>query len=372
MRIDFVITELFVGGAERCLTELAIGCAEQGDSVRVASIGSLPSGHQAMFVNRLKTHGIEVFSANCDRSIQMLTARARLRDWMKSTPPDVVQTMLFHANLIGTIAAKAANVDVRVGGVRVAQRSRFRSRLEAFAMKRMSAVICVSDSVLRFVLQSRTTKVPLHVIGNSIDIAHVDSLHAIDWSTISEALAPEGEQVLLFVGRLHPQKGLDFLFQALPALLDRHPDMRVVIAGDGTLHHWVQRNASMLPKGRVVITGWRGDALSLIKGCRLLVLPSRYEGMPNVVMEAMALGKPVAATRVEGVSELLREGAIDQTCSPEDHQGLQALIDRLWQNPARGELIGERNREIIAAHHSTAAMVQTYRDLYQSLLQKSG
>lgn len=369
MRIDFVITELFVGGAERCLTELAIGCAEQGDQVRVASIGTLPTGIQARFVDRLKAQGIEVFSANCDRAIQLLTARSRLRDWMKSDPPDVVQTMLYHANLIGTMAARSASIDVCVGGVRVAERSRLRSWLEAWAMNQMSAVVCVSDSVLRFVQQSRTTNAHLHVIGNSIDLAHLDNVPIVDWSTVSPVMKAKGEQVLLFVGRLHPQKGLDLLLQTLPELLKRYPEMRVVIAGDGPLRDWLENAALKFERNRILWVGWRSDALSLIKGCRLLVLPSRYEGMPNVVMEAMAARKPVAATRVEGISELLREGAIDQSCPPEDSTAMFKLLDHLWGDQGRGEMIGERNREIIAAHHSTSAMVQSYRDLYETLRQ---
>jgi len=369
VRIDFVITELFVGGAERCLTELAIGCAEQGDRVRVASIGSLPTGIQARFIDRLNAHGIEVFSANCDQSIQLLTARSRLRAWMKSDRPDVVQTMLYHANLIGTMAARSAGIDVCVGGVRVAERSRIRSRLEAWAMNRMSAVVCVSDSVLRFVHQSRNTRTSLHIIGNSIDLAHVDAVPVVDWSMVSPAMKARGEQVLLFVGRLHPQKGLDVLLQTLPELLKRYPEMRVVIVGDGPLREWLEEAALKFERERVLMVGWRSDALSLMKGCRLLVLPSRYEGMPNVVMEAMAASKPVAATRVEGISELLREGAIDQSCPPEDSNAMFKLLVHLWGDPARSELIGERNREIIAAHHSITAMVQSYRDLYATLRQ---
>ena len=368
LRIDFVITELFVGGAERCLTELAVGCARQGDRVRVASIGNFPAGTKARLVDRLKRHDIDIYSAQCDSPWKALVARARLRDWMKSDPADVVQTMLYHGNVIGTFAASAAGVPVRVGGVRVAERSWVRSQAEARAMRRMTAAVCVSESVMRFVRRSRRTDLPMHVIGNSIDLSHVDSLAVVDWSSISSEFLADDPQVLLFVGRLHRQKGLDVLFDALPPLLERFPEMRVVIAGDGPLHDFVQQNGVDAHPGRLVMTGWRSDALSLIKGCRVLVLPSRFEGMPNVVMEAMAARKPVAATRVEGIGELLREGAIDQSCPREDAAALKLVIEKLWSDPGRGDLIGERNREIVAAHHSTEAMVQSYRDLYFSLI----
>lgn len=368
LRIDFIITELFIGGAERCLTELAIGLAKRGDHVRVASVGSLPRGQQAALVDRLGAAGIEVFSAHCDRPLQFLRGRAALRDWMQRDRPDLVQTMLFHANVLGTLAAAAAGVTLRVGGVRVAERSRLRSMLEAWAMKRMDAVVCVSDSVREFVNAVHQTKATLHVIGNSVDLQQVDTTQEVDWSQVEWAEGPVGDQVLLFVGRLHTQKGIDILFNALPDLLDRYPDMQVVIVGDGPLRGWVVRRAQEMGRKRVAVMGWRGDAHSLIKGCRLLVLPSRYEGMPNVVMEAMAASKPIAATRVEGVNELLREGASDQTCPPNDVGALSRLVDQLWRDPQRAMLIGQRNREIIAAHHSSEAMVELYRDLYRSLI----
>ncbi len=367
MRIDFVITELFVGGAERCLTELAIGCAQRGDHVRVASIGSFPTAKQNHFVARLGAAGIELLSTNCDRPWHFLRARALLRDWLQANPPDVVQTMLFHANVIGTMAAAAAGIKACVGGVRVAERSRWRTFVEAQAMKRMAAVVCVSDSVREFVQGTCYTKTPLHVIGNSVDLRQVDHSPTFDWHELSIADGPTDDQVLLFVGRLHSQKGLDVLFKVLPDLLLRHSDMRVVLVGDGPRRGSIEAQAKSFGHSRVVVVGWRADALAIIKGCRLLVLPSRYEGMPNVVMEAMAASKPVAVTRVEGVNELLREGASDQTCPANDARALYELIDRLWSNPERATLIGQRNREIIAAHHSTYAMVTAYRDLYRTL-----
>lgn len=371
MRIDLVITEVFVGGAERCLTELAIGLARRGDRVRVASIGSLPHGQQGVLVERLRAADIEVFSASCDHPLHCLRARAQLRDWMRQDPADLVQTMLFHANILGTMAAKAAGIHIRVGGVRVAERSRLRKITEAWAMKRMDAVVCVSDSVREFVKQVHKTKTPLHVIGNSVDLQQADATPQVDWRQLHAAHGPLGDQVLLFVGRLHIQKGVDVLLRALPELLDRYPDLQVVIVGDGPLRGWIESRANEMGRKRVAVIGWRSDAHSLIKGCRLLVLPSRYEGMPNVVMEAMAASKPVAATRVEGVNELLREGASDQTCPPDDGTALGHLIDHLWRDSDRAKLIGQRNREIIAAHHGTEAMVECYRDLYRSLIDQS-
>src|SRR5690606_2045721 len=100
MRVDLVITELYVGGAERCLSELAVGLQRGGDRVRVASIAPLPVGEQAQLVRRLEAAGIEVYSADCAHSWQAARAFVALRRWFAQDRPDVVQTMLFHANVI--------------------------------------------------------------------------------------------------------------------------------------------------------------------------------------------------------------------------------------------------------------------------------
>jgi starch synthase (maltosyl-transferring) len=105
----------------------------------------------------------------------------------------------------------------------------------------------------------------------------------------------------------------------------------------------------------------------MIKACRVLVLPSRYEGMPNVVLEAMAAGKPVAASRVEGVEELLGDAADGQTCPPDDPAALRELIRRLWLDRQAADALGDWNRRRAEGRHPPEDVAATYRQLYGSL-----
>jgi len=366
MRIDFIITELFVGGAERCLAELAIGLTQAGDHVRVASLASLPTGQQAALVDRLRRHGIPVDSANCDRPFQVWRGYRWLQDWLRQGQPDVVQTMLFHANVVGTFAARSAGVPICVGGIRVAERKSLRLLIERQAIRRMDAVVCVSRSVERFVQDVFGNPLPpLVTIGNAIDFNRVDQTATIDWQAWGW---PADAQVLLFIGRLHRQKGVDVLIQTLQPLLAQHPTMRCLIVGDGPMRTELQQVAQRFTAARVQLAGWRDDPLSLIKSSRMLVLPSRYEGMPNVILEAMALGKPVAATHVEGVVELLGDQSRLQTCSPADPVALRQLIDRLWSDPAQAQEQGRRNRQRAVENHPLGKLIMQHRDLYCRLL----
>jgi glycosyltransferase involved in cell wall biosynthesis len=273
--------------------------------------------------------------------------------------------MLFHANALGTFAARSAGVPVCIGGLRVAEKHGSRLLVEKHAIRRMNAVVCVSRSVERFAHDVFGESIPsTHVIGNAIDVEAIDKIPAIDWTSLGW---PGDAQVLLFVGRLHRQKGLDVLVEAIEPLLSGPTDsraMRCLLVGDGPQRDEWNRIANRLGPARFQLTGWRSDSLALIKGCRLLVLPSRYEGMPNAVLEAMAAGKPVAATAVEGVTELLGDAAEGQTCPPEDPAALRELIRRLWQDPQAAREIGLMNRQRAADEHQIGRLTSRYRELY--------
>ncbi len=375
LRIDLVTTELPVGGAERCLTELALGLHRVGDRVRVAALGPLPSDDRGVLVRRLREAGIEVESAGCASSRQACRGYRWLKRWFREGQPDVVQTMLFHANVLGTWAARAADVPICVGGIRVADPNRLRLGVERLAVKRMDAMVCVSQSVKAF-----TDRVfpppapPAIVIPNGIDLTAVDQTAAVRWSDFGW---PDDAGVLLFVGRLHPQKGLHDLLAAIeplwqsksqtPGYSDTLPDdrpLRCLIVGDGPLRDQWNQIADQYGPERLQVVGWRSDALALIKACRLLVLPSHYEGMPNVVLEAMAAQKPIAATAVEGVAELLGEAAPWQTCPPASPDQLQQLIIRLWTDDAVADRCAAANRQRASETFGLEQAIQQYRDLY--------
>src|SRR5439155_4746020 len=107
--------------------------------------------------------------------------------------------------------------------------------------------------------------------------------------SLSELGVPYGRRVMLFVGRLDRQKGLDLFFQELPAIFRELPDHDLLLIGNGPQAAALQHCARRLRvQDRVHFGGWRNDVPSIMAAADLLVLPSRWEGMPNVVLEAMA------------------------------------------------------------------------------------
>ena len=369
MRIDFVITELNVGGAEKALTEIALGLAQRDHAVRVLSIGSKPSPGRDGLVHRLAAENVEVEFGGFDHWTAFQRASSWLRASLRARRPDVCQTFLFHANCLGAAAAHRAGVSRILGGLRVAESNWIRSMLERRAIAKMEKLVCVSTKVERF---ARTElRVPgdrCVVIPNGVDVSRYNQAQPYDWTQIEW---PAESEVALFVGRLHPQKGLELIQEQATRLLDgKH--RRLLFVGDGPLRVDLQRWAEGFG-GRVRLLGFQPDPAPYLKASTMLLLPSHYEGMPNVVLEAMAAGLPVVCSRVEGSEELLRGSSED----PIDRQGYQGfepgnsdqlarLAEQFFRDPDLRRVVGGANRNTVQRDFSIERMVDAYSELYES------
>jgi glycosyltransferase involved in cell wall biosynthesis len=191
-------------------------------------------------------------------------------------------------------------------------------------------------------------------------------------SSTSTAAIPEPlatlPATLLAIGRLDPQKGFDWLLQGAPRLLTTLPGYRLEIVGEGPERAVLAaRIAAAGLQGRVQLTGWQDDIPRRLRSAALVLVPSRWEGMPNVVLEAMAAGRAVVATQVEGVRELLGPECSAQSTPVHD---LAAFVDRvieLARDPVERTRLGEANARRARERFSIDAMVDAYAALYRTL-----
>jgi glycosyltransferase involved in cell wall biosynthesis len=368
MRIDFVITELFVGGAEKCLTDLVIGLAKRGDQVRVFSIGRLPSGPQTALVKRLQDANISIESGHSDSIWDLPQAVRRLRNWLHQSPAEIVQSFLFHANVITALAIHSKTKAKFIGGLRVAEPNRLRNLVERRAVACMDHLVCVSEATGRFA--SGALKCPIDkwsVIANSIDVGRWQGGSSYDWSHLNWS---SNSIVTLFVGRLHPQKNIECLQRNIDTIAPVHSDRRLLIIGDGPLGPSLRSWADEIGHDRVQCLPWQADVGTFMRASRVLVLPSHYEGMPNVVMEAMASGLPVVTSRVEGSEELLGDSRTVQSFDVGDEASMVRLISHFADNPQFAGEIGGENQSRMRDQFSIETMVERYRDLYQRRLSR--
>lgn len=365
-----VITELEVGGAEKCLTNLAGGLNRARFEPVVYSLAPRPSEGKDSLVRQLAAAGIATKFLNLRSRWQFFTAVSRLNQLFKEQQPQVMQSFLFHANVIGTMAAHRARVPHIVTGIRVADPSRWRQRVERWLAPRVDRMVCVSQGVETFCRHTcRFPEAKLQVIPNGIEL---ESSASFTPARLTELGLAAGRRALLFVGRLNRQKGLDWLIRdVLPDLLAALPEHDLVLVGDGPER---QELIGLADSGgiasRVHFVGWRPDVPAIMAAADVLLLPSRYEGMPNVVLEAMAMGLPIVATRAEGVVELLGTAAEEQACAAGDVDGFRERVVRLIADQPFSRQIIKENHARVAQKFSLTAMIQAYERLYESLLER--
>jgi len=312
VRIAFCITDLELGGAERCLTELATRLDRKRFEPIVYCLAPLPDDESNSCVPRLAAAGVPHVSLGARGLLHGPGATLRLiADWRRRRP-DVVQSFLFHANLVARVAARMTGVTGVVAGIRVAeQRHRWHLRLDRATQRMVDAYVCVSRSVADFSHDvGRLPAEKMHVIPNGIDPQLYPSPKAIDPGRLG---IPVQGRIVACVGRLDPQKDQAELIRSATDWMTERPDVHLLLVGQGPDRQRLECMARATPVAeRIHFTGWREDVPEILAASTLLTLPSRWEGMPNVVLEAMASRLPVVAADVEGVRELLGPAAGEQ------------------------------------------------------------
>ncbi|MGB6335980.1 MAG: glycosyltransferase family 4 protein, partial [Thermoanaerobaculia bacterium] len=164
-----------------------------------------------------------------------------------------------------------------------------------------------------------------------------------------EAPAPgTGEEYLLFVGRLRIRKGVEILLEALARLRSRIPDLRLLVAGDGEQGSSLERKAASLEvTDRVTFLGRcsAGEVRELLAGARALVVPSIYEGMPLVILEAMEASVPVIASRVSGIPEVVEDGVTGWLVPAENIDELTRVLEEAWRDEEESSRRGAAGRQ---------------------------
>ncbi len=183
-------------------------------------------------------------------------------------------------------------------------------------------------------------------------------------------LWPEGSDArLVCVASLSPKKGHRYLLDAFADVLRRFPRAGLLLVGEGAERARIECRARELGiASRVRLAGRREDARALIAAADLLVLPSLEEGMPNVILEAMAAGVPQVATAVGGTSEIVEAGATGFLVPARDPLLMSERIGKLLGNPRLRETLGRKARELFERRHAVEPMARAHEELYSEVL----
>jgi glycosyltransferase involved in cell wall biosynthesis len=356
-----------VSGVGEQVLQLAAGLRELGDEVEVLGRGpGGAAGPKVLFplfvvpavwraVRRFRPHVVQVHES--DGAVAALAVKA-LRAWMEPRPLLSALLQVSYVEELRAVRPLVAEGRVlgRPGGVEL----RFRWLKAPLQVLLGLVTARAADLVLA---PSAATAAEIR------RDYRVDEVGVIPNVTGGLRVEPAGEVegepgYLLFAGRLRVRKGVEVLLEALGELRRRVPGITLRIAGDGEHRTRLERTAAELGLAEAVSFLGTCDASrvrALLRGAAALVVPSIYEGMPLVVLEAMEAGVPVVASRVSGIPEVVVEGETGWLVPPEDPEALASVLAGVLADPGEARRRGEAGRRRVAERYRPAMAAAAWR-----------
>lgn len=370
IHILFVVNGLAIGGAEKKLLDLAGRLNPDAYRITVCSIGQggpLESAFRGLGVEVL------VIEKKSRADLSMIRKVARL---IRERDVDLVQTTLWLADVVGAFAARLAGgvpviswETVTHGENDILRTGRRHVILYTIAMKRVRKIVAVSDEIKQTLIERRGVPASkIETIHYGVDL---DRFNASTGNvTVRRELGiPSTHLVIGSVARMEPYKGVAYLQQAAVRLCGEFPDLSFVFAGDGSLRAGLEEDVRRSGlAGRIRFLGFRDDVQSIMQAFDVFVLPSITEGLPNVILEAMASAKPVIATRVGGVPEAVIPGQTGLLVPSADAGALADAVRELIMNPSAVERMGRAGRKRAETCFSVRDEVKRFERLYGSIV----
>jgi glycosyltransferase involved in cell wall biosynthesis len=185
-------------------------------------------------------------------------------------------------------------------------------------------------------------------------------------------LGSAGRPLVVAVSRLHRQKGLKHLLRAVPLIREEVPAVKIVVAGGGPLESKLTSQVRRLRiEESISLLGERKDVREVLAAADVFVLPSLWEGLPYVLIEAAALGKPIVAADIDGVREVIRSGETGILVPPRDPGRLAAALILLLKDQDLACKLGERAKRDIPPGFSLERMIRETETLYQEVFRNA-
>ena len=349
------------GGAQEHVYSLVTRLDRECYDVRVVSLSHGSS------VRRLQKAGIDV--TVIDEPDDRLAVRM-LADELAPFQPEIVHNHMYRAEVVGTRAALLLGEKGcrRPAIISTVHSSRVRCSEDRQTLRRltplMDRLIVVSKAIDHKIREEGRAVAPISLIYNGVDLQRYN--HQQPCCTLHEEyLIPADAQIVGVVARLEAEKGHRTLLEAWPLVLAEVPSARLLIIGEGSERDSLEAQvASLGIEDRVVFTGRREDVPAVTAALDVAVLPSYREAQGLSVLEAMALGRPVIASRVGGIPEMIEDGVSGLLVEPHDCDALAAGIVRLLTDHPLADMIAHRGHELVHDRFCIELMVHSISDLY--------
>jgi glycosyltransferase involved in cell wall biosynthesis len=380
IRVAMLLATGSGGGAQTHVQNLAHRLPKDRFQTEVISLADGPS------VRRLRSAGITVHLVDAEDDV---SAVDRVVDLLRDDPPHILHNHMYRAEIVGTRAALAlAELGLpRPYVISTVHSSRVRSAVDRDLLRgltpSMDRLVAVSKAIVAKLEAEGRSVVPVELIYNGVDLERYAYQEAC--CTLPEEYGfPEGTPLVGVVARLEPEKGHATLLEAWPRVLATVPEARLLVIGEGSLRQMLEQQAERLnllgepcsgdacvgtrgarPGAKVLFTGLRDDVPAVTAALDLAVLPSYREAQGLAILEAMALRRPVVATAVGGVPEMIEHERSGLLVAPHDSPALADAIVRLLTNHPLADTIARNGHDLALARFSLTAMIASVVALYE-------
>jgi glycosyltransferase involved in cell wall biosynthesis len=298
------------------------------------------------------------------------TATGALATHLADVGAEIVHNHMYRAELVGTRAAIALSEagHRRPWVIGTVHSSRIRSVDDRVVLARlthsMNHLVAVSRAIVAKIEAERPSRTPISLIHNGVDMdryAHQDAC-----CTLREeyGMNPDA-QIVGVVARLEPEKGHPTLLEAWPSVLRRVPGAHLLVVGEGSRREALETQARTLGiAAHVTFTGRREDVPAVTAALDVAVLPSYREAQGLTILEAMALSRPVVASDVGGIPEMIEHGRTGLLVPPRDAGALADAITRLLTDHAYADLLARGGHDLVHDQFCVERMVHAVQDLY--------
>ena len=365
MRIVLLITDLEPGGAPLRIARLARDMAASGVEVHVGCLA--PPGPIS---RALEADGVPTFACNARGPRDLLTLR-RLSRNLKRIRPDLIHATLTHANVAARLAGRRLRIPVLTSTATIEVERRWHLTVERCTANMDRGHLVNSRAVARHV--THAFKIPperVHLVPPSADIPRQMPDRAGARRSIDADLPPESF-VILWAGRFDPVKRIDIVVRCVERIADRN--CRLLLVGDGPERTRIESLVYDSPaRDRIHLLGWRDDLSPAFAAADLLLFPSLTEGMPNVVLQAMAAGVPVVGGDIPALRELddgqQRLVLVKDRSRPATDEAYAAAADLLMRDAAARNAMSARAAAWAREHLDPARVLSAVLKIYRQTL----
>ncbi len=368
MRIVQLMASPFVGGPERQVLGLAGALPAEYETV---FLSFSERGLCRPFLEHARQRGFESIELS-ENAPHLRRAVREVAGHLRRLGADVLCCNGYKPDVIGWRAARRAGVPVVAvshGWTAATLKVRINECLDRLVLRWMDRIVCVSAAQADRVRRAGVNAERIVVIRNAIHTEPFDNADPAYRSRMQSWFSRPRRRIIAAAGRLSPEKGFDRFIAAAALVAKRDADAGFVLFGEGPLREALTRQIDACGlAGTFVMAGFRTDIERFLPSCDLLVLSSWTEGLPVIVLEALAAGVPVVATAVGGTPEVVYDGVNGYLVSPGDTVALAQRIRDALSDEIQRRVMGEQGRQLIRQEFTFEFQAKEYQRLFSSLI----